>query len=112
MPMDTDRRCLPLNARPQYMLTYWQNKGIISVLVAIGLSLYAMAITQIEQDLDDMHKTLNQGSELSLAFSFRLHPSKPIGINPLRLPDHAMYEQKRAKKKAIKALETFAVKAQ
>ncbi|MGL5027367.1 MAG: deoxyguanosinetriphosphate triphosphohydrolase, partial [Shewanella oncorhynchi] len=69
-------------------------------------------LAQIEQDLDDMRKTLNQGSELSLGFSFGIAPFEADWYQSFKTADHAMYEQKRAKKKAIKALETFAVKAQ
>ncbi|WMB72065.1 sensor domain-containing diguanylate cyclase [Shewanella oncorhynchi] len=95
------------------MLAYWQNKGIISRFGGDEfVALCHGPLAQIEQDLDDMRKTLNQGSELSLGFSFGIAPFEADWYQSFKTADHAMYEQKRAKKKAIQALETFAVKAQ
>ncbi|MGI2066488.1 sensor domain-containing diguanylate cyclase [Shewanella sp. MF08487] len=93
------------------ILSYWQNKAIISrfggdefVVLCHGPQ------TQIEQDLDNMRKTLNQNSELNLSFSYGIAAFEGDWSQSFKTADNAMYEQKRAKKKAIKALEAFAIK--
>ncbi|MGL4711813.1 MAG: sensor domain-containing diguanylate cyclase, partial [Shewanella sp.] len=94
------------------ILTYWQNKGIISRFGGDEfVALCHGPRARIEQDLDHMRKTLNQGSELSLGFSFGISAFDTDWHQSFMTADHAMYEQKRAKKKAIQALETYAVKA-
>ena len=93
------------------IMSYWQNKAIISrfggdefVVLCHGPQ------AQIEQDLDNIRKTLNQDSELNLSFSYGITAFEGDWSQSFKTADNAMYEQKRAKKKAIKALEAFAIK--
>ncbi|PTA49442.1 sensor domain-containing diguanylate cyclase [Shewanella morhuae] len=95
------------------ILKCWQNNAIISrfggdefVVLCHGPQ------TQIEQDLENMRKNLNHESELNLSFSYGIAIFENDWSQSFKIADHAMYEQKRAKKKAIKALEAFAIKAQ
>jgi diguanylate cyclase (GGDEF)-like protein len=95
------------------MLTYWQNKGLISRFGGDEfVALCHGPLAQLEHDLENIRRTLHQGSELSLGFSYGITPFETDWLQSFKTADQAMYEQKRAKKKAIKALDTFAVKTE
>lgn len=92
------------------ILSYWQNKGIISRFGGDEfVALCHGPREQLEGDLDEIRIELHQ-DQLNLGFSFGIAAFDGNWSTAFKQADHAMYEQKRAKKKAINALETLTAK--
>lgn len=92
------------------ILRYWQNKGVISRFGGDEfVALCHGTREQLESDLDNIRTLLHQ-DQLNLSFSFGIAPFDSDWSTAFKQADHYMYEQKRAKKKAINALGTFTAK--